>query len=132
MPCINYAKFPDGTTKGDGTPETGGMCQQQDATRKCLSTGECRLCKFVTEDLDGTTVNRYEGCGGITSAAPICDADADTTIIEFDNSDYDDSNKIPTCRVCKKKGTDRFAIHLRYAECHYIKISLISVHKMLT
>ena len=80
------------------------MCEKEDATRKCISTGECRLCKFVTTDLDNIAVNRYEGCGGETSAEPICDADADTTFIEFATSDYTPQDKIPKCVKCKKRG----------------------------
>ena len=80
------------------------MCEKEDATRKCLSTGECRLCKFVTVDLDGLSVNRYEGCSGMASTEPICDAYEDTTIIDFDTNDYTAQDKIPTCVKCKKRG----------------------------
>ena len=97
--------------KGDGTPDlVDGMCEKEDPTRKCLSTGECRLCKFVTMDLDNIAVDRYEGCGGATSTEPICDADSGTTtFIEFQTADYIPTDDIPKCVKCKKRG--KYAIY---------------------
>ena len=89
---------------GDGYDETGGMCQKHDSNRRCLSTGECRRCKYVTEDSAGTTVNRYEGCEGITSTSPICDANGDTTTIDFATANYDSATQNPSCVKCKKIG----------------------------
>ena len=86
------------------------MCQQEDPDRRCLSTGECRRCKFVA----GTGL--YEGCE-ITSASPICDADSDSAKVEYATSDYltgsestyapeagDAHLKNPNCVQCKKAG----------------------------
>ena len=88
------------------------MCQQEDPNRRCLSTGECRRCKFVA----GTGFNTYEGCV-ITSSTPICDADSDTTAVEYATSDYltgtistyapEAGNahlKTPNCVECKMAG----------------------------
>ena len=81
----------DGTTAGDGSDEgSGGMCQRQDSTRRCLSSGECRICKLI-----GTA---YEGCDG-TSTKPVCDADTGTAAIQ---TDYSDASKTPACVECKK------------------------------
>ena len=110
----------DGTDEVDGTGNKLGMCQQEDPDRRCLSTGECRRCKFVS----GTGLNRYEGCE-ITSGIPICDANKDTTAVEYDTSDYLTGSestyapeagnahlKNPNCVKCKKAGkTKLFVIH---------------------
>ena len=80
------------------------MCQKHDTNRRCLSTGECRRCKYVSTDSDGTTVNRYEGCEGITSATPICDANGDTAIIDFATADYVSPTQNPSCAKCTKAG----------------------------
>ena len=74
-----------------------------DATRRCLSTGQCRVCQFVVESSNGVMVNKYEGCG-ITTATPICDATtaASPTGIQYDPNDYDAALN-PGCVQCKKK-----------------------------
>ena len=83
------------------------MCQKEDSTRKCLSTGECRTCKFVEAGSDGIMVNRYEGCD-IETGTPICDADKTTSTIEFAKEDYDLMNTqpdlLPMCKPCTKIG----------------------------
>ena len=106
----------DGTDEVDGSGNKVGMCQQEDSDRRCLSTGECRRCKFVA----GTGLNRYEGCV-ITSDAPICDANASTDEVEFatdnylagttpnpghypDGTGYMEHSLTPNCVKCKKKG----------------------------
>ena len=110
----------DGTDEVDDTGDKVGMCQQEDSHRRCLSTGECRRCKFVA----GTGLNRYEGCE-ITSGAPICDANNDTTAVEYDTSAYltgttstyapEAGNahlKNPDCVKCKQAGKNQlFVIH---------------------
>ena len=101
---IQCYKLSDGTSLGDGYDETGGMCQKHDSDRRCLSTGECRRCKYVTTDSAGTTVNRYEGCEGITSTSPICDGDSSTTVVDFAATSYDDEALNPSCVKCKKIG----------------------------
>ena len=53
--------FLDGQTQGDGT--SVGKCPN---SLKCLSTGECRVCKLIN--------NVYEGCSGAT---PYCDESSD-------------------------------------------------------
>ena len=85
----------DGSTTGDGSTEADGMCQQEDPTRKCISTGECRACKFVTD--------KYEGCD-ITSLTPICDANTAVSNVQFATSDYDSTALTPACVACKKLG----------------------------
>ena len=100
-------------TLGDGYYDANGMCEKPDDTnRRCLSTGQCRRCQFVTTNSENTTVNRYEGCEGETSEEPICDAVANTTIIDFANSDYVSRYQAPACVKCKKRGNCCFA---RYA-----------------
>ena len=88
----------DGTTPGDGSVEEGGMCQKIDPDLKCLSSGDCRKCSFVA------ATNRYEGCGGITSEEPICDADSQTDNIQYATSDYDNASLSPACAKCTKTG----------------------------
>ena len=81
--------------------------QQSDhaAARKCLSTGECRVCKKITTS--ESTFN-YEGCQQNSdledSETPICDPDDDGETIEVqdDVNDYADKNAV--CRGCKKDG----------------------------
>ena len=81
---------------GDGSTETNGMCEKQDATRRCLSTGECRVCKLISD--------KYEGCD-ITSTTPICDANTAVANVQFDtSSDYVSTSLIPACVACKKAG----------------------------
>ena len=83
--CLPFA---DGDT-GDGRDEADGMCQKvtSNPNRRCLSTGECRRCKFIEKMSGGTPDNKYEGCI-ISSDTPICDANASTDKIEFDVNDY--------------------------------------------
>ena len=83
----------DGETAGDGSTEPNGMCQQEDPSRKCLSTSECRACKFITD--------RYEGCQ-ITTGLPICDANKNTTGIDYATDDYDADDLLPKCVPCKQ------------------------------
>ena len=74
------------------------------AARKCLSTGECRVCKNITTA--DSTFN-YEGCQENNqlkdSETPICDPDGATETIENQN-DGDFSDKDPVCVGCKKSG----------------------------
>ena len=119
-----YCKpFSDGSMIGDGSDEVDpndstvkrGMCQQEDSTRKCLSTGECRACKFVTTSktwtlsgvqwtsADGPAVNKYEGCD-IKTGTPICNADMTSTTVKFATDDYDSDSVVPNCVPCKKLG----------------------------
>ena len=84
----------DGTSTGDGSADlTNGMCEKQDTNRKCLSTGECRACKFISTS--------YEGCD-ITSMTPICDANSGTSTVDF--TTYADSSLTAECVACKKAG----------------------------
>ena len=70
------------------------MCQQEDSSRKCLSTGQCRACKFITD--------KYEGCS-INTGLPICDADKDNDDgIDYETADYEADNLLPKCVPCKK------------------------------
>ena len=82
-------------TTGDGTTEPSGMCQKQDPTRKCMSSGECRACKFITD--------KYEGCD-ITSNTPICDANTAVANVQFATSDYVSKLLTPACVACKQAG----------------------------
>ena len=80
---------------------------------RCLSSGECRICKFITTSwnhgINGVeaTVNRYEGCL-ITSSAPICDADKTSAdAVQFDNPVMQNAygkELDPICAPCKKAG----------------------------
>ena len=58
-------------------------------------------------DSDGNTKNKYEGCEGITSAAPICDADISSTIINYDPNGYDAALN-PNCVKCTKSDGKHF------------------------
>ena len=95
---ILYLYISDGGT-GDGLTEGDGMCEQEDSARKCLSTGECRICKFVAD------TSKYEGCD-ITSNTPICDANSLTMDI-FEFSVADDPTLTPGCVACKKSGKNK-------------------------
>ena len=75
-----------------------GMCQKEDPTRKCLSSGECRACKLI-----GT---KYEGCD-ITTGLPICDADRNTTEVDF--MDYTNITYNAQCAACTMKGNSTCA-----------------------
>ena len=75
-------------TPGDGT--TIGKCPSAYGNNKCLSTGECNVC--------GSISGFAEGCE-IHSAAPVCDADSKTVIIE-DSA----TAKVANCAPCKKSG----------------------------
>ena len=68
-----------------------GKCPTTPSGLKCLSTGECNVCKLIN--------GNYEGCD-VTSSTPVCDADASTSAI-------DDSavNTLSVCVGCKKDGT---------------------------
>ena len=74
----------DKTTPGDGT--TQGIC----LSNKCLSSGACNVCGFIS----GT----HQGCDSL-STAPICDADSTTTGIQ-DSA----TGKVAQCVSCKKSG----------------------------
>ena len=58
---IYFYYVKDGVTAGDGT--TVGKCP---GNLKCISTGECRVCKIVS--------GQHEGCSG---ANPRCDESTD-------------------------------------------------------
>ena len=77
-----------GDNLGDGSSDPDGMCEKVDPTRKCLSSGECRICKFVPTNSIGVTVNKYEGCD-ITSYSPICDANTAVSGVQYSRFDYD-------------------------------------------
>ena len=79
------------------------MCEKMDATRKCLSSGECRVCKFVAVNSLGAAVNKYEGCD-ITSSTPICDANTAVANVQFATNAYDGGSLTPACVQCKKMG----------------------------
>ena len=96
----------DGTSTGDGSTEADGMYQKEDSTRKCLSSGECRPCKYITDE--------YEGCD-ITSTTPICDANTAVANIQFDtSSDYVSTSLIPVCVACKKAGEFYYLFELKW------------------
>ena len=102
---LDTSPSPDTDVLGDGYHDANGMCEKTAGTnRRCLSTGQCRRCQYVTMNSDGDSVNRYEGCEGITSAAPICDAGTTTTLIDFADADYASRSLSPTCVKCKKRG----------------------------
>jgi hypothetical protein len=74
---------------GDGTDQ--GFCPSNPAGLRCLSDGECRVCKLID--------NNYEGCV-VTSTTPVCDSDKDAALI----STTDDADKTAQCLGCKKDG----------------------------
>ena len=56
---ISFLYHKDGTTAGDGTEI--GKCPSSYSNVKCLSTGECKVCKIIS--------GIHQGCSGST---PIC------------------------------------------------------------
>ena len=84
---VTIVFFEDGAT---GNGDTIGKCPTIPSNLKCLSTGECNICK----DISG----RHEGCD-VTSTTPVCDADSVTSVI-------DDSaiEKFSACVACKRNG----------------------------
>ena len=88
--AINYS-LPctiDGTTPGDGT--TLGTCPSHYNSYKCLSTGSCNVCGFVS----GT----HQGCDA-SSTTPICDADSTMPGIQ-DSA----TGQVAQCVACKMSG----------------------------
>ena len=83
----------DGTT-GDGTEI--GKCPSSFTNYRCLSTGECNVCRLIS--------GYAEGCD-ITSTTPVCDADSSTSATE-------DSAvaKVAQCVKCRKNGTKNNSI----------------------
>ena len=79
------------------------MCQKHNSALNCLSTGECKICKFV----DAT--DKYEGCD-ISSATPICDGDSATASVDLV---YSNASKTPGCKACKTLGKSKFIAHIR-------------------
>ena len=79
--------IPDGVTVGDGSYK--GKCPTTPSNLKCLSTGECKVCKQIND------VN--EGCD-VSSSLPICDPDPSTAQIE--NTEI--ASATPACVACKK------------------------------
>ena len=71
-----------------------GFCPSSPANLRCLSSGECRVCKLID--------NTYEGCL-LTTTTPVCDSDKDTVGIQ---SDFLTSPPTTTaqCVACKKDG----------------------------
>ena len=84
---VTIVFFEDGAT---GNGDTIGKCPTIPSNLKCLSTGECNICK----DISG----RHEGCD-VTSTTPVCDADSATDGIQ-DIAD----GKIAQCTACMKDG----------------------------
>ena len=111
------------------------MCQQEDSTRRCLSTGECRACKFVATSktwtlsgvvwtpADGPAVSKYEGCD-INTTTPICNADMYSSDVKFAMDDYEPDNLIPKCVPCKKVGMCIGLNNFKF--CKYSRTVLLS------
>ena len=78
----------DQTTAVTGTEL--GFCPTTPANLRCLSSGECRVCKLIDPN--------YEGCD-VTSTTPVCDSDISSTDMISTN---DDPTKTPQCVGCKK------------------------------
>ena len=96
--------YADGDSIGDGL--TFGKCWDDDANgrqdRKCLSTGECNVCKIIND--------AHEGCD-IYSTEPVCDADS--TTVEIEDSAV---AKLAKCVACKNTGKYRYLslmLHVR-------------------
>ena len=91
-----HAMYADGDSIGDGL--TFGKCWDDDANgiqdRKCLSTGECNVCKIISD--------AHEGCD-IYSMEPVCDADS--TTVEIEDSAV---AKLAKCVACKNTGKYRY------------------------
>ena len=88
--------YADGDSIGDGL--SFGKCWDDDANgiqdRKCLSTGECNVCKIISD--------AHEGCD-IYSTEPVCDADS--TTVEIEDSAV---AKLAKCVACKNTGKYRY------------------------
>ena len=122
-----FRSIGDGTIKGNCPDDPSGPAERMTSLR-CLSSGECRICKFIKtswnhgiNDVDAT-VNRYEGCV-ITSSAPICDANKLTAnAVEFDNAVMEGAygeDLDPICAPCKQagKGVSQMAPYFNNTKC---------------
>ena len=110
LSSICYNVLIDGTT-GDGTDI--GKCPSSQSTYKCLSTGECNVCGYIS--------GVAQGCD-VLSAAPVCDEDASTTEIE-DSA----SGKVAKCTACTKSGKYFFDIsqqHFNVCKKHILYLCL--------
>ena len=88
MTLISIFSISDGTTAGDGTEL--GKCPSSNGNYKCLSTGECNVCKLIS----GTN----EGCDS-SSTAPVCDHDSTMSGIQTSAT-----SKVAQCVACTKLG----------------------------
>ena len=84
---VTIVFFEDGAT---GNGDTIGKCPTIPSNLKCLSTGECNICKVIS--------GRHEGCD-VTSTTPVCDADSTTSLI-----DGSATEKFSSCVACKRNG----------------------------
>ena len=98
----------DGTTPGDGTGL--GKCPTSNSNYKCLSTGECNVCKLIS----GTN----EGCDD-SSTTPVCDHDSTLSGIQTSAT-----SKVAQCVGCTKSG--KF-LAMSYYLYDIIEISLLKV-----
>ena len=98
LPTLFFLQL-DGSTMGDGS--TLGLCPTNPPLLRCLSSGECRICKQISAN--------YEGCD-YKSAMPICDANSLTGVIEITEADYNNTDNNPVCTACKKAGKYLFYI----------------------
>ena len=78
----------DRTTPGDGT--NIGICPSHYSNYRCLSTGSCNVCGFIS--------GVHQGCDAL-STEPICDADSTTSGIQDSAVE-----KVAQCVGCKKSG----------------------------
>ena len=79
---------------GDGTDI--GFCPTSPAGLRCLSSKECRICKWISPN--------YEGCD-VTSVTPVCDSDADDSVVTTGILTSDDPAKPAQCVGCKQSST---------------------------
>ena len=96
----------DGTQEGNCPTDTFTATGEDEPCRahlRCLSSGECRICKFLTHPTTGAKT--YEGCV-ITSMEPICDADRTSDTIEVTDMDYMNADLDAKCKACKKSGNN--------------------------
>ena len=80
-------------TAGDGT--TIGHCPVSPSGLRCLSSKECRICKWISPN--------YEGCD-VTSNTPVCDSANDDSVVTTGMATSDDPAKTAQCVGCKKSG----------------------------